>query len=86
MIILTHKNFDKSFRKIPAKIKAKFYERMDIFILDEFDFRLRNHPLSGEYKGSRSIDITGDWRVLYERKNEQAVLLIDIGTHSQLYG
>lgn len=86
MKVLTHRRFKKSFQKTPSKIQIKFYSRMEIFLKDEFDPRLRNHALVGEYKGLNSIDITGDWRVLYEKINKTTVMLIDIGTHSQLYG
>lgn len=86
MKVLSHRKFKKSFRKIPQKIKTKFYSRMEIFITDEFNAELRNHALVGEYKGLSSIDITGDWRVLYEKINGSTVVLMDIGTHSQLYG
>jgi addiction module RelE/StbE family toxin len=82
----THRKFDKAFRKVPRKIKDKFYERAQIFLQDEYDPQLRNHALSGKYAGSRSIDITGDWRVVYELVADDEAMFMDIGTHSQLYG
>lgn len=85
MKVLTHRKFKKSFSKVPQKIQTKFYIQIEIFLQNEFDSRLRNHALVGEYKGIHSIDITGDWRILYEKVNTSTVMLIDIGTHSQLY-
>lgn len=85
MKFVTHRKFKKSFSKVPIKIQTKFYTQIEIFLNNEFDSRLRNHALSGEYKGLYSIDITGDWRVLYGRMNTSTIMLIDIGTHSQLY-
>ena len=55
MRILTHKNFDRSFNKAPAKVQVKFYEQMEIFTEQEFDFRLRNHALSGKYSGTSTL-------------------------------
>lgn len=86
MKFVTYRKFEKSFSKAPQRIKAKFYPKMEIFLTNEFDPRLRNHALVGKYKGLNSIDITGDWRLLYEKINSSTVMLIDIGTHSQLYG
>ncbi len=61
-----------------------FKERLEIFIEDPFDPRLRNHPLKGKLKGYRSINITGDWRALF-KEVEDGVYFVIIGTHSQLY-
>ena len=50
--------------------------------------QLRNHPLRGKHVGKRSIDITADWRAIYEEKLEREEIIayfIALGTHSQLY-
>jgi len=50
---------------------------------------LYNHPFHEPYLGLRSIDITSDWRAIYEDKNEgeeKVALFVLIGTHDQLYG
>ena len=86
MKILTHRKFDKAFSKVSPKIQIKFYECVEIFLNNQSDKRLRNHALSGNLKDFWSIDITGDWRLLYERIDEDTVMFLDIGTHSQLYG
>ena len=40
----------------------------------------------GAKSGSRSCSITGDIRVVYRKKDEKTVILLDIGTHNQVYG
>ena len=47
---------------------------------------LNNHALNGKYGGYRSINITGDYRLIYEECGTDAVRLIDIDTHGNLYG
>ena len=84
MPFILNKRFKKAFLRQPNKIQEKFIERMRLFVTDPFDQQLRNHALSGEYIGLRSIDITGDIRAVYELINETAVF-ITIGTHTQLY-
>ena len=84
MHIRYHKQFKKAFAKQPKPIQEKFFIVLDVFIQDQFDQQLRNHALSGEFRGVRSIDITGDVRVHYENAEGMIVLLM-IGTHAQLY-
>jgi len=78
-------NFKKSSRKLPKNIADKFYERLGLFQQDKFNPILNNHKLSGEYEGSNSINITGDYRLVFEHINESTIKLVDIGTHSELY-
>ncbi len=56
-----------------------------IFVADQFHYSLNNHALSGEFKGIRSFDVTGDVRVHYEEIDD-GIVLLKIGTHAQLYG
>ena len=79
------KYFIKQFRKLPAQQQNKFYERLELFKLNPYDRRLRNHSLRGKYLGYRSIDIAGDLRALYYQDGERIIIFAFIGTHSQLY-
>ncbi len=85
MVITTHKQFDKAYVRLPDKIKQQFKERRDLFLQDPHHPTLRNHTLVGKYIGYRSINITGDYRVIYKHINEQTVVFARIGTHNQLY-
>ncbi len=71
--------------KLSPKIKQKMIERVTLFTNDPTDSRLRNHALHTPYKGSYSIDITGDIRAIYELVDDETALFTHIGTHSQLY-
>lgn len=79
------RKFDKDLRKADIKIKKKFRQRLSFFIKNKDNVLLRNHELKGEWVGYRSINITGDWRAIYEEKNG-VVIFVALGTHSQLYG
>lgn len=46
---------------------------------------LHDHTLHGKYATYRSINVTGDIRIAY-KKTGSLILLIDIGTHHELYG
>jgi len=78
-------NFEKQFKKLPKKIKNRTIEQLHVFIVDPMDYRLNNHPLTREWAGHRSIDITGDIRAIYKRVSEDVVRFTAIGSHSELY-
>ena len=86
MKVVKHRLFEKSFQKAPTEIKLKFNERIKVFYQNATDAILENHVLQGKYTGCRSIKITGDWRVIYREISHDTAVLINIGTHSQLYG
>lgn len=79
-------NFKKRIRKLPKSIIEKFYIRLELFEKDRFNPILNNHKLHGEYEGSNSINITGDFRAIFKYINENYILFSDIGTHTELYG
>jgi addiction module RelE/StbE family toxin len=80
-----HKNFVKSYRKLPFKVQEKFKERKDLFLQDPFHPLLRNHALKGKYGGCRSVDITGDIRLIFTYRNDFTSVFLEIGSHSELY-
>lgn len=87
------RNFVKGYRKAGKKVQNAFLQRQKLFIDDPFHPLLRNHALSGRYKGMRSINVTGDWRAIYSEqvhkhgqvKQGKSITFEEIGTHSQLY-
>jgi len=85
MKIKTTKNFDKKVKKLPKKIKEVLNKKISIFIIKPFDIRLNNHRLHGSLNKYRSINITGDYRMIYEEISDDIILLLDINTHSELY-
>ena len=85
MNVVFHRRFEKMAQKLSPKVKQKMIERIDLFTQDPLSSQLRNHALHTPYKGSYSIDITGDYRALYELVDEETALFTHIGTHSQLY-
>ena len=83
--VSSSRKFDKSFKKIPATVKSAFYKRLTLFLSSPNHPQLHNHPLKGVFKGYYSINITGDWRVIYRKIDNNHVYFDSVGTHSQLY-
>jgi addiction module RelE/StbE family toxin len=70
----------------PNKIKITFSKRLEIFKESPYNPPLNNHSLTGNYKGFRSINATGDWRALYIQIHKEEVIFVMLGKHSKLYG
>lgn len=79
------KGFRKQFAKLPKRTKEKALEQLQIFVADPKEYRLRNHPLTGEWRGYRSIDIVGDIRAVYKEIDADIVRFDAVGSHSELY-
>lgn len=86
MIVIRTKQFSKKAKKLPIRLKRALAERIHLFMADPFSPLLCNHALQGSKRGYRSINITGDYRLIYEQYDADMVRLIDIDTHSNLYG
>lgn len=86
MRIKLHKIFLKEYNLLNEGEKKKFRERRNLFLKDEFNPTLNNHPLKGRYQGYRSINIKGDLRVIYKKESSGPVFFIRIASHNRLYG
>ena len=86
MQIFTSRHYDKKIGKLDTKLYKKVRERLTLFLANPYAPILNNHALHGKRKHQRSINITSDWRLIYEPVNSNAIRLIDIDTHHNLYG
>lgn len=88
MKIERHPNFKKSYKKRivnnPQLVK-KTEERLTLFKSDPANPTLKDHQLTGVRNEFRSFSITGDIRVIYFPVSKDHVILLDIGTHNQVY-
>jgi addiction module RelE/StbE family toxin len=81
-----HRKFKKKYYDaLPLKVKAQFRSRLELYCSDPQSSALRVHALKGKYIGAWSFDVTGDYRVIFEREGDHIIVLLMIGTHSQLY-
>ena len=85
MSIRFHKKFERQYKKLKDKEKKKFKQNIGIFLKDEFNPILNNHPLKGKYKGYRSFNVTGNIRTIYKQEIKGRVIFIVIDKHSNLY-
>ena len=86
MISIPTRGFKKKVNKLPQRVREMLAEHLRLFATNPFNPILNNHALHGERRYQRSINITGDWRLIYEQYDKNTVRLIDIDTHPNLYG
>ena len=81
-------SFKKAFKK---KIKRNkeleklLWEKLKIFIENPFSPQLKTHKLSGELRNLWSFSLEYDLRVVFFFAEENKVVLVDIGTHEEVY-
>jgi addiction module RelE/StbE family toxin len=80
--------FKRSYRKKVKKnenLRRRFWQRMELFLGSPFSAQLRTHKLSGKLEGQWAFSVDDDCRVVFEFIGEDKVLLIDIGSHDEVY-
>src|SRR6267154_6655482 len=88
MKIQFSKEFHKIYKKLNVRIQKAFDNALVKFIKDPDDKSLDNHELHEPYKGLRSIDVTNDYRGIYEEfseDDEKIAYFEVIATHEELY-
>lgn len=82
-------DFYRRYKRAGVRIRKRVDSRISIFLKNPFDPQLNNHVLREAYEGLRSIDITSDWRAIYEEVKETEAIyayFVALGTHEELYG
>jgi len=88
MRIRRHKKFLKDFRDI--KLSDTQFEKFVYYINalradDKLPPESKDHALSGNYKDCREFHLGGDMLIIYIESAEDEIILMRIGTHSQLF-
>ena len=87
MKIIFSKKFQKQYKKLEQKKQILVKNSLLIFEKNPLDKKLRNHALSGKFNDIRSIDVSFDLRILLQEKDDYAlVVMLQVGSHSELYG
>ena len=79
------KKFDKQFVKLKNKKQEQAMGAIRLFLIDINNPKLRHHSLKGQWLGYNSISAGGDLRLHLKVINDNTILFVAIGSHSQLY-
>lgn len=77
-----------AFFKSTRKLRAAFESTLQMLHDDAFDARLKTHKLKGDLVGVWACSAGYDLRILFEfvtHSNAEAILLLTIGTHDEVY-
>lgn len=88
MKIKLHSKFRKAYKTRIAfnkKLVEQTVQRIALFQKNSKDPLLKDHGLTGAKRKLRSFSVTGDIRIVYMPVSDQEVLLMDIGSHNQVY-
>ncbi|NJL40969.1 MAG: type II toxin-antitoxin system mRNA interferase toxin, RelE/StbE family [Leptolyngbyaceae cyanobacterium RM2_2_4] len=89
--------FDESFRralkrrcKNRPQLQAKVLATLSLLEIDPFTPALKTHKLQGELKDLWSCSVEYDFRIVFyfqqlEEEEEEAIALVDVGTHDEVY-
>ena len=86
MQIVKGKQFEKQYRKLPVKLQKQFAKRLRLYIENKNHMLLHTHSLSGKYKDLWSFNVSADVRVIFDDSYADVVILVAVGSHSELYG
>lgn len=90
-------NFSSSFKRaFRSKVKqnpdleAKISQKLEILVNNPFHPSLKTHKLKGSLSGVWSFSIDYDYRIVFKfvtnkLSGEEEILLINIGSHDEVY-
>lgn len=79
--IVLSPNFDKSLLRLPIRIQLLLEKKIEWFLKDACDLRLKTHALKGEMKELHSFSVNQAHRVIFKFLTPTKALFIDIDTH-----
>jgi mRNA interferase YafQ len=88
MRIKRHKKFLKDFRN--TKLSDSQFEKFVYYINALREDKVlppesKDHALSGNYRDCREFHLGGDMLIIYLESNFDEIILMRLGTHSQLF-
>ena len=88
-VLLTTGHFDRrvvKFTRAHPELKKPLAKVLKNLEADPFMLSLRLHPLSGELEGLHAVSLTYVYRItLMLRITKKEIILLDIGSHDEVY-
>jgi len=81
-------SFKRAFKKKIKRNRALeeiFWKKLEKFMREPFSRELKTHKLSGQLKDLWGFSIGYDMRVIFFFAEKDKVVLVDIGTHEEVY-
>ena len=92
-ILVLTASFKRSFKALIRRdplMETKIAERLRLLVSDPFHPSLKTHKLKGKLAGAWSCSVEYDCRIIFNFKessnpDQEEILLIDIGSHDDVY-
>jgi len=83
------KAYKRMIRKHP-RLSQNLEETLGLLVRDPFALQLKTHKLKGKLSGSWACSVGYDFRIVFDfvkygKQKEDAIFLIEIGTHDEVY-
>ena len=82
-------SFKRAFKRFVRKnpqLQEKIFSTLSILEKDPFASSLKSHKLSGQLEGLYACFVAYNCRIIFAlREEDKAIVLIDIGTHDEVY-
>jgi addiction module RelE/StbE family toxin len=91
--LLIDDSFRRSLKRVcknRPRTRTKVSEVLSLLEIDPFTPSLKTHKLQGELKGLWACSVEYDCRIIFcfqalEGEDEEAIVLIDVGSHDEVY-
>jgi len=87
--LIATQHFERRARKFLRKhpdLRSTLRDTLDDLSRDPFQPKLKLHPLSGDLAGVQAVSLTYSYRLaLMVRVTEGEIVLLNIGTHDEVY-
>lgn len=92
-VLVWDSSFKRAFKRVVRKnpqLEETIFEVLELLAADPFATALKAHKLKGDLEGLWACWVEYDCRIIYTFEpnpdsNEEGIVLIDIGTHDQVY-
>ncbi|MEH2116436.1 type II toxin-antitoxin system RelE/ParE family toxin [Nostoc sp.] len=86
-------SFKRAFKRLIGRqpqLQERIEERLGLLTADPLDPLLQTHKLKGKLSGAWACSVDYDCRIVFNfvqniESGEEEILLIDIGTHDEVY-
>jgi len=75
--------FERAYERLPTPIQNDFDKKINWFIANSRDPRLKTHKLKGKLYECLSFYLRDGFRVLFEQVDPNTVNLLDVGSHDK---
>ncbi|NMG11308.1 type II toxin-antitoxin system mRNA interferase toxin, RelE/StbE family [Brasilonema sp. UFV-L1] len=92
-VLVWDSSFRRAFKRVIRKnprLEETIFEVLELLVTDPFAPSLKSHKLKGDLEGLWACWVEYDCRIIYTfepnpDEDEEGIVLIDIGTHDEVY-